>query len=126
MRRTGMTLEARFEQVGRLHAAGVAITAGSDAGIHPAKPHGVLAHAVQELVRSGLPVAAAAAAATSRAADACGLTHGGGRLAEGLTADLLIVQGDLAGDVGTLTRVRQVILRGLPVRPGDDGPPARS
>ncbi|MBT8223939.1 MAG: amidohydrolase family protein, partial [Dactylosporangium sp.] len=67
MRRTGMTLEARFAQVGRFHAAGVPLAVGSDAGIHPAKPHGVLAYAVDELVRSGLPVDVAVATATSTA-----------------------------------------------------------
>jgi imidazolonepropionase-like amidohydrolase len=112
MRRTGMTLEARFAQVGRLHAAGVLLLAGSDAGIHPAKPHGVLAHAVYELVRSGLPVDAALAAATSRAADACGLAATTGRLRAGLRADLVVVDGDVARDVLALTRVRDVVLRG--------------
>ncbi|MCA2216934.1 amidohydrolase family protein [Jidongwangia harbinensis] len=112
MRRTGMTLEARFAQVGRLHAAGVPLVAGSDAGIHPAKPHGVLAYAVQELVRSGLPIHAAAAAATSGAAAACGLAGTVGRLRPGLVADLLIVDGDLQHDALALTRVREVVLRG--------------
>jgi imidazolonepropionase-like amidohydrolase len=115
MRRTGMTLQARFEQVGALFAAGVPILAGSDAGIHPAKPHGVLAYSVAELVQLGLPVAAALAAATSGAADACGLGRSRGRLRSGMAADLLVVQGDLAGDVGALTRPRLVVLRGRAV-----------
>jgi imidazolonepropionase-like amidohydrolase len=112
MRRTGMTLQARFEQVGALFAAGVPILAGSDAGIHPAKPHGVLAHSVAELVQCGLPVAAALAAATSAAADACGIGSSRGRLRPGMAADLLVVEGDLAGDVSALTRPRLVVLRG--------------
>jgi imidazolonepropionase-like amidohydrolase len=112
MRRTGMTLQARFEQVGMLFAAGVPILAGSDAGIHPAKPHGVLAYSVAELVQSGLPVAAALAAATSAAADVCGLGASRGRLFAGAVADLLVVQGDLAEDVMVLTAPRLVVLRG--------------
>jgi imidazolonepropionase-like amidohydrolase len=115
MRRTGMTLEARFAQVGRLHHAGVGLLAGSDAGIHPAKPHGVLAYAVEELVRSGLPVHAALAAATSEAAEACGLASTVGRLRPGLVADLVIVDGDVERDVLALTRIRDVMLRGRPV-----------
>lgn len=115
MRRTGMTLQARFAQVGRLYAAGVPLLAGSDAGIHPAKPHGVLAFAVAELVTSGLPVAAALAAATSAAALACGLAGSVGRLRPGLVADLLVVDGDLERDVLALTRVRDVVLRGRPL-----------
>ena len=115
MRRTGMTLAARFAQVGRLYAAGVPVLAGSDAGIHPAKPHGVLPYAVEELTRSGLPVGAALRAATSGAAEACGLAGTAGRLWPGLAADLVVVDGDAARDVLALTRVRRVILRGRPV-----------
>jgi imidazolonepropionase-like amidohydrolase len=122
MRRTGMTLAARFAQVGRLHAAGVPLLAGSDAGIHPAKPHGVLAYAVAELVRSGLPVDIAVAAATSRAAEACGLAGTAGRLRPGAVADLVVVDGDVARDVLALTRVRDVVLRGRPVVVSDAGP----
>jgi imidazolonepropionase-like amidohydrolase len=126
MRRTGMTLQARFEQIGTLFAAGVPILAGSDAGIHPAKPHGVLAHSVAELVQSGLPVAAALAAATSAAADVCGLGSSRGRLRPGMAADLLVVEGDLAEDVAALTRPRLVVLRGRVIPLSDGAPPARS
>jgi len=126
MRRTGMTLQARFEQVGTLFAAGVAILAGSDAGIHPAKPHGVLAHSVAELVQSGLPVAAALAAATSAAADVCGLSSSRGRLRPGMAADLLVVDGDLAEDVAALTRPRLVVLHGRAIPLSGGAPPAPS
>ncbi len=125
MRRTGMTLQARFEQVGALFAAGVPILAGSDAGIHPAKPHGVLAHSVAELIQSGLPAADALAAATSVAADVCGLGSSRGRLRPGAAADLLVVQGDLAADVAALTRPQLVVLRGR-VIPLSGAPPAPS
>jgi imidazolonepropionase-like amidohydrolase len=125
-RRTGLTLPARFEQAGVLFAAGVPILAGSDAGIHPAKPHGVLAYSVAELVRSGLPLAAALAAATSAAADVCALGGTRGRLRPGMAADLLVVEGDLATDVAALTRPRLVVLRGLPIPLSGVAPPARS
>jgi imidazolonepropionase-like amidohydrolase len=126
MRRTGMTLQARFGQVGTLFAAGIPILAGSDAGIHPAKPHGVLAYSVAELVQSGLPVAVALAAATSTAADVCGLGSRRGRLRPGMAADLLVVQGDLAEDVAALTRPWLVVLRGRPIPLSGGAPPARS
>jgi len=126
MRRTGMTLQARFGQVGTLFAAGVPILAGSDAGIHPAKPHGVLAYSVAELVQSGLPVAAALAAATSAAADVCGLGSSRGRFRPGMAADLLVVEGDLAEDVAALTRPRLVVLRGRPIPLSGGAPPAPS
>jgi imidazolonepropionase-like amidohydrolase len=126
MRRTGMTMEARFEQVGKLFAAGVPILAGSDAGIHPAKPHGVLAHSVAELVQCGLPLAGALAAATSAAAGACGLGGSRGRLRPAMVADLLVVDGDLAEDVGALTRPRLVVMRGRAIPLRDAVPPAQS
>ena len=126
MRRTGMTLQARFEQVGALFAAGAAILAGSDAGIHPAKPHGVLAHSVAELAASGLPAEAALAAATSAAAEACGLGASRGRLRAGAVADLLVVEGDLAEDIEALARPRIVVLGGRAIPLSGDAPPARS
>ena len=126
MQRTGMTTQARFEQVGVLFAAGVGILAGSDAGIHPAKPHGMLAYSVAELVKAGLPVAAALAAATSAAADVCGLGRSRGQLGPGMAADLLVVEGDLAKDVAALTRPRLVVLRGRAIPLSDGAPPARS
>lgn len=119
IRRTGMSLEARFAQVGQLHRAGATLLAGSDAGIHPAKPHGVLPHAVIELVASGLSEVEALAAATSVSARACGLAQLAGRLRPGLRADLLIVDGDPGRSITDLVRVRSVLLGGRPVHQAD-------
>ena len=126
MDRTGMTMAARFEQIGKLYAAGVPILAGSDAGIHPAKPHGVLAHSVAELVQAGLPLPAALAAATSAAADACGLGRDRGRLRARAAADLLVVDGDLARDVTALTRPQLVVMRGRGIRISGAAPPGQN
>ncbi len=115
MERTGLTLESRFRQVAALHRAGVPIVSGSDDGIHPGKPHGVLPYAVAELVTAGVDPAAALATATSVAAQTCGLADRVGRLAAGLDADLLFVDGDPTADITVLTRVRSVVLRGDPV-----------
>ena len=115
MRRTGMTLPARLAQVAVMHAAGVRLVSGSDAGIHRGKPHGVLPHAVAELVRAGLPAADALATATGLAADAAGLRTG--RLRPGLAADLLLVDGDPLTGIGDLARVHTVVLRGRQFSP---------
>lgn len=119
MDRMGVTaeqmLQARWDFVGRLHQAGVRLVSGVDSGIGPAKRHGVLPHAVCELVTAGLSVAEALATATSGAAEACGLSARKGRLAPGYDADLLVVDGDLETDVTALHRPRSVLLRGLPV-----------
>ena len=119
MARMGVTaeqmLQARWDFVGRLHRAGVRLVSGVDSGIGPAKRHGVLPHAVCELVTAGLSVAEALATATSGAAQACGVSARKGRLAPGYDADLLVVDGDLEIDVTALRRPRSVLLLGLPV-----------
>jgi len=119
MDRMGVTaeefLQARWDFVGRLHRAGVRLVSGADSGIGPAKRHGVLPHAVRELVTAGLGITDALATATSGAAQACGVGARKGRLAPGYDADLLVVDGDLEADVTALHRPRSVLLRGLPV-----------
>jgi imidazolonepropionase-like amidohydrolase len=119
MDRLGVTtdqwLRARWDFVGRLHRGGVRLVSGVDSGIGPAKRHGVLPHAVCELVTAGLTVAEALATATSGAAEACGVGERKGRLAVGYDADLLVVDGDLEADVTALHRPRSVLLRGVVV-----------
>jgi imidazolonepropionase-like amidohydrolase len=117
--RTGWSVAGRLAQVGALAAAGVRLVSGSDAGIHPGKPHGVLPHAIAELVTAGIPAPAALTSATAAAADACGLGGTTGRLRAGLSADLLLVDGDPSTDIAALTQVRHVVLRG-DVVPGHD------
>lgn len=110
--RLGLTQDHRLRQVADLHEAGVTLISGSDAGIHPAKPHGVLPEAVIDLTTIGIPVTEALASATSRAADACSLTLRTGRLRAGLAADLLIVNGDAIADARALRSVHIVVARG--------------
>jgi imidazolonepropionase-like amidohydrolase len=114
MERAGMTWEDRLVQVAGFHRAGVQVISGSDAGINPDKPHGVLAMAVADLVEYGVPAAQALASATSAAADGIGLGRRKGRLRAGFDADLLFVAGDPMRDVTALRAVRQVVLHGVP------------
>jgi imidazolonepropionase-like amidohydrolase len=115
MDRLGVTadqmLRARWDFVGRLHRAGVRLVSGVDSGIGPAKRHGVLPHAVCELVTAGLTVAQALATATSGPAEACGVGQRKGRLTVGYDADLLLVDGEK--DVTALHRPRSVLLHGV-------------
>lgn len=111
-RRTGLVPEHRFVQVEKLHREGVLVISGSDAGIHSAKPHGIVAHAVAELVAAGIAPDDAIATATSVSAQACGLGRTKGRLVPGADADLLVVEGDPRTDIRALTQVRTVVLRG--------------
>ncbi len=113
--RLGMTWELRRPQIRALYDAGVALIAGVDSGISPTKRHGVLPEAVIELADIGVPASEALVGATSRAADACGLTSQTGRLRAGLAADLLIVDGNPFTDIAALRNPFAVVARGRQV-----------
>ena len=88
--------------VGALRRAGVPVLAGTDAPA-PGLAHGPSLHRELELlVRAGLTPLEALASATSRPACAFGFRDRG-RIAEGLRADLLLVNGDPTVDI-TATR----------------------
>jgi imidazolonepropionase-like amidohydrolase len=99
----------------RLRDHGVVVVSGVDSGMAPFKRHGSVWRTVGEMVEGGYPAAEALAAATSRAAEACGLAGVTGRLARGYAADLLVVDGDPADDPSVLGRPREVLVRGVPV-----------
>ena len=81
-----------------LHEAGVPILAGTDAP-NPGTAHGVSMHREFELLRlAGLSPEAVLAAATSGPAAAFGLADRG-RIAPGLRADLVLVDGNPLADV---------------------------
>lgn len=107
-------LENALLAVGALHKAGVPILAGTDAadiGVL-GTAHGVSLH--QELallVDAGLTPAEALAAATSVAAESFRLTDRG-RIAPGLQADLVLVDGDPTAQVGDSLSIRGVWRRG--------------
>lgn len=109
---------ARAGQLRAAYRLGIRIVSGLDAGMAPPKTHGEVWRAVLQLLDSDLPVVDALATATSLAADDCRLGDTTGRLRPGLAADLLVVDGDLAGDPGALGRPVAVWVRGLPVTPG--------
>ena len=111
----GSTYEDHLVHVVHLLAAGVPLLAGTDAGIGPTKRHGLVPMAVVDLVACGATAAQALASATGLAARACGLQQRTGRLAVGLDADLLLVDGDPLEDVTALQRPRTVVSRGREV-----------
>lgn len=87
-----------IRNVRALHEAGVDLLAGTDAG-NPGTAHGASMHGEMELlVRAGLTPTQALAAATSVPARRFALSDRG-RIAEGLRADLLLVDGDPAQDI---------------------------
>ena len=88
------------ESVRRLRAAGVSILAGTDAP-NPNTAHGASLHEeLEQLVRAGLSATESLAAATSAPAQRFGLRNRG-RIAAGLRADLMLVEGDPTIDITT-------------------------
>lgn len=63
----------RLALYGRLREYGIPVVTGVDSGLAPAKRHGNAWRAVGDLVDGGYPLAEALAAATSVAAQVCGL-----------------------------------------------------
>lgn len=103
-----------IENVRRLHAAGVTILAGTDA-LNPGTAHGVSMHGeLALLVRAGLSPAQALAAATSLPARRFGLADRG-RIAPGMRADLLLVEGDPLADIAATRAIAVVWKNGYPV-----------
>ncbi|MCA0175465.1 MAG: CIA30 family protein [Proteobacteria bacterium] len=97
-------LEHALETVRRLHAAGVEVLAGTDAG-NPGTAHGASLHGeLALLVRAGLSPTEALRAATARPAARFGLADRG-RIAPGLRADLLLVAGDPSADITATRRI---------------------
>jgi imidazolonepropionase-like amidohydrolase len=112
MRRTGFTFAKRQAFAAGMGLRGVRLVSGTDGGISAGKPHGILATAVADLVAGGLPASKALASATSVAAGACGFGDRKGRVRPGFDADLLVVAGDPAADIGMLAQVKSVMVQG--------------
>ena len=102
----------RAGQLARMIEQGIRIVTGSDGGVTPPKPHGNAWRAVVQLLDAGMTPAQALATATSVAADDCGVGAETGRLAPGLAADVLVVDGDAETDLEALGRPVTVLVRG--------------
>ncbi len=106
--------ETQHETVRRLRDSGVVLTAGSDAGWR-ATSFDTLWRELDEMVLSGLAPIEAIHAATGRASHLIGLQDEIGTLEPGNRADLLLVHGNAAQNVGCLANVRAVYQNGQPV-----------
>jgi imidazolonepropionase-like amidohydrolase len=107
----------RTENVQRLHAAGVEIFAGSDtqSGVFPGPG---LHRELANLARAGLTPIEVIRAATVGPARFLAKSDAPdwGNVAVGQRADLLLVEGDPTGDVRALSKIRAVLLNGVPIR----------
>jgi imidazolonepropionase-like amidohydrolase len=110
----GPAYEAAKATVRMARAAGARIAYGTDsAGRHA--PHGDNAVELALMVELGYTPEQMLVAATSDAAAAIGLGAETGRIAPGLSADVLLVDGDPLADIAVLqdkARITQIILRG--------------
>jgi len=110
----------------QLCEAGIPIVCGTDAGVGPPKPHHVLPYGVARLADiGGYSPTEALRAATSAAAQACGVGSRKGRIAPGFDADLLAVDGDPLTDLAALRAVKAVFRSGQQVRPMHPAPDGR-
>lgn len=105
-------LPAIIAALARLVREGAVVVAGTDAGIGPPKPHGVLPRALAQLAELGMGNAGALRAGTSVAAQVCGVGDRKGQLRPGFDADLLAVDGDPTADITALHRVVAVFAGG--------------
>jgi imidazolonepropionase-like amidohydrolase len=105
-----------FDNIRKLHEAGVPLLAGSDAG-NPGTAHGPsLHHELALLVEAGLTPAEALRSATGLPAREFGL-EGRGCLKPGCRADLVVVDGNPLEDIRHTARIAAVWKNGFP--PGD-------
>ena len=104
-----MTLGRVGQAVTRAKALGVPIAFGTDAGVFE---HGRNAGEFALLVKAGLTPREALASATTTAARLLSMENEIGRIAPGMSADMIAVDGDPLGDVTTLEHVRWVMARG--------------
>jgi imidazolonepropionase-like amidohydrolase len=111
VRKSEIVTESHLASFRMALAAGVAIAAGSDAGT-PLNRHGSLVPELALMVAHGMTPLQAIRSATQVAAEALGIGEETGRIAPGLSADLVAVAGDPAQRVEALDDVRLVVARG--------------
>jgi imidazolonepropionase-like amidohydrolase len=99
--------ESRREVIGAAYDAGVAIYAGTDAG--GVLPHGLIGEEIIELTTYGLTSRDALGAGSWRARTWLGLDD---NLAEGTSADFVVLDSDPLEDLTVLLRPKQIVLRG--------------
>jgi imidazolonepropionase-like amidohydrolase len=101
----------RLTRLRLMREAGIRLVAGTDAGI-TRLPHGAYVGGLEALAASGMSNLEVIESATSRAAEACGVSAVTGSLRTGKEADVVVVDGDAAADLSLLRRPKVVMRRG--------------
>ena len=111
-RLVGRTQRENFRKAAK---AGVKIAYGTDAGVYP---HGWNGRQMAKMVEWGLTPMQAIVSATGSAAELLGWQKNVGRIAPGLYADLIAVNGDPLRDVSEFERVAFVMKGGVVYKQG--------
>jgi imidazolonepropionase-like amidohydrolase len=109
--------EWSLELVGRMHAAGVPIGAGTDTPIGRALPGDSLHIELERLVEAGLTPLEALEAATIRPAEFLSLDGEMGQIAPGYNADLVLLNADPLADIRNTRRIHLVVSAGRVLDP---------
>lgn len=110
--KTKLVVTAHQESIARAHAAGVKIAMGTDAGVGA---HGTNLEELTLMNEAGLTPVEALHATTGSAADLLKVDGELGRIAPGMRADLVVVDGSPTDLVGLADRTRAVYLDGTEV-----------
>lgn len=108
-----------LDLVGRMHAAGVPIGAGTDTPLGFALPGFSLHTELERLVDAGLSPLEALEAATLRPAAFFGLEHEMGEVRPGMRADLVLLDADPMEDIANTRRVNTVVAAGRVLTPDE-------
>lgn len=109
--------DLKHDQVARMVAAGVKLTAGSDSA-WSFMPMGLFQHEIQAHTEVGLSHLEAIVSATGDAAKSCWIDDEVGTIEPGKQADLLVVDGDPSNDINALLNVVDVFKGGVNVDRG--------
>jgi imidazolonepropionase-like amidohydrolase len=114
VKKSAVVRDRHLESFRMAMRAGVRIAAGTDAGT-PLNPHGSIVPELLLMAGAGMPPLEVIRSATSMAAAVTGLEQETGRIAPGLAADLLAVEGNPLESLKALDAVRLVIADGRTV-----------
>ncbi|MDQ6676111.1 MAG: CIA30 family protein [Acidobacteriota bacterium] len=104
-----------IHNVAALRDAGITLAVGTDAG-EPGTPHGAATqHELELLVRAGLTPREALMAGTFNSARALRVAEDRGTIANGMRADLVLVEGAPGENIADIHKIRRVFLSGRDV-----------
>lgn len=102
-----------------LYSSGLRLIPGSHSGIGETGPGTTFHRELGAWAESGIPAAAILEAATTAASTAIGLSARTGMIEPGFDADLILVEGNPLEDIGALSKIVAIVLKGEVIDPAD-------